>query len=206
MKPSLKSLKLIRSMLTGATGVILLTLVSFLNVSAQQFPASQHNSYRPDFRVRDSSAHSPVRATVYSAIFPGLGQIYNQKYWKAGIVYAGALGLGYFFKVNSDSMKSYQRAVDARFDTSATTIDYRYSWMSDAKVLQERNYYRRNRDMLILGFIGLYALQIIDANVDAHLREFEINKDLSMKLDPDLRYMPGKDNWSVGLGITVRFH
>lgn len=151
------------------------------------------------------SVHSPAKATIYSAIFPGLGQIYNQKYWKVGVLYAGGLAMGYFFKVNTDSLRAYQRAVDVRFDTSSTTIDLRYSWMSDSKVLQERNYYRRNRDMFILGFIGVYALQIIDANVDAHLREFEINKDLALKVDPDIQFLPASGTWSVGLGASLRF-
>lgn len=125
-----------------------------------------------------------------SAIVPGLGQMYNEKYWKTGFIYISAGVLGYMYKFNRDSLKSYQLALEARIDDNPNTVDNKYSFFSDAKVTSERDYYRNNRDRVIIGFVALYALQIIDANVDAHLKEFEINDDLSLKVDPNLYYDP----------------
>jgi len=155
--------------------------------------------------LRDSTMSDPKKATIYSAIIPGLGQLYNEKYLKAGILYLGGFTMAYFLKQNIDSMQAYQKALNARLDTFSATVDTRYAWMTDSKVSQERNYYRRNRDMLILGFIGVYALQIIDANVDAHLKEFEINKDLSMRIDPDIGYSMASRNFSAGLSLRLSF-
>jgi hypothetical protein len=155
--------------------------------------------------LKDSGEHSPRRATVYSALVPGLGQIYNEKYWKVGLLYAAGGTMVYFFKYNQDSMKSYQKALDARVDGLPNTVDLDYPSLSDAKVIQERNYYRRNRDMLILGFIGVYALQILDASVDAHLREFDINDDLSMHIKPIINYDMYNAQIQSGMSIALRF-
>jgi hypothetical protein len=153
--------------------------------------------------LKDSNdVHSPRKAAVMSAIIPGLGQIYNEKYWKVGVIYAGAGFLTYYFKRNIDSLKSYQSAYAARIDTSAATIDTKYTNLSNASVLSNRNFHRRQRDIALLGFFGLYALQIIDANVDAHLREFEINKDLSMKITP---VFSGLVSTSPNIGLNIRF-
>ena len=174
-------------------------------VSLTSDALSSDNHFYFDKGIRDSTMFDPKKATIYSAIVPGLGQLYNEKYWKVGLLYAGGFTMAYFFKLNSDSMNAYQDALDARLDTFASTIDSRYSWMTDSKVTQERNYYRRNRDMLILGFIGVYALQIIDANVDAHLREFELNEELSLKLDPDIQYSMASRSFQAGLSLQLRF-
>jgi hypothetical protein len=148
---------------------------------------SSVNVYRVP--VKDSNeVSSPKRAAIMSAIIPGLGQVYNDKYWKIGIIYAGAFGLGYGLKYNLDSMRRYQRSLSARIDTSAVSQDIWYPSFSDAKVQNERDYYRKNRDLIIIGMVALYALQIIDANVDAHLREFDVNKDLALKVKPSIQY------------------
>lgn len=147
---------------------------------------------------------NPKKATVLSAIIPGLGQIYNEKYWKVGIIYGAGIAMGYGMKFNSDSLKRYQQALNYRIDTSSLTVDNWYPLLSDAKVQGERDYYRKNRDMLIIGFIGLYAIQIIDANVDAHLKEFEINEDLAIKITPDFR-LYGLNQFGTGLSVRLRF-
>jgi hypothetical protein len=146
--------------------------------------------YLPPELKDSGEIHSPKKATIMSAILPGLGQMYNDKYWKTGFIYVSAGVLGYLYKYNRDSLISYQRALEARIDGDDNTTDNKYSFFSDAKVTSERDWYRSNRDRVIVGFIALYALQVIDANVDAHLKEFEINDDLSMNVDPNLYYDP----------------
>lgn len=146
----------------------------------------------------------PRKAAVMSAIIPGLGQLHNEKYWKVGVIYGGVGLLTWYYIRNRDSLNSYQRAYTARIDTSSVTIDNRYSYLSDAAVLSNRNFHRRQRDIAILGFAGLYLLQIIDANVDAHLKEFEVNKDLSLKVKPEFSGLISHDP-TFNLKLTFRF-
>lgn len=146
----------------------------------------------------------PKKTAIYSAVCPGLGQIYNHKIWKAGILYAGFAGITAGFIYNQREYKSYQYAVDLRFDTLATTIDTKYPTLTDGTVQGLRNYHRRNRDICILAYVGLYALNIIDANVDANLQEFKINKDLSLGWQPSLAVLPNQRIRS-GLNFTLTF-
>lgn len=146
----------------------------------------------------------PRKATIYSAVCPGLGQIYNHKAWKAIVVYAGLTGVSYGYFQNRDQYKSYQHAVDLRFDTLSSTVDTKYPDLTDGTVQSLRDYHRRNRDIFILAFFGLYALNIIDANVDAHLQEFSINKDLTLRWQPTLSIgnTTGSSNTGIQLKLT----
>ncbi len=147
----------------------------------------------------------PQKATLLSAVLPGAGQIYNKKYWKAGLVYAGAAGLIYMYKSNIDSMRSYQQAYVQRQDGDSATIDTKYALLTDAAVKSYRDYHRRLKDISILGFFGLYALQIIDANVDAHLYEFKVNEDLSLRWQPEIRPMSMGNTSYHGIKLSIRF-
>ncbi|MBO6516785.1 MAG: hypothetical protein JJ975_09565, partial [Bacteroidia bacterium] len=137
------------------------------------------------------------------AIIPGLGQIYNKKYWKVGLIYAAGFGIGYGIQYNMDSLKNYQKALIAELDEDTSTKNLWYPYLSVDKIRSERNFYRKNRDRLILGAGLLYALQIIDANVDAHLREFEVNKDLAIKPNPG--FMVQNRRVQPTLGFSLRF-
>lgn len=147
---------------------------------------------------------NPRKATIYSAICPGLGQIYNGKIWKAGVIYAGFAGITAGFIYNQREYKSYQQAVNVRFDTLTTTVDTKYPTLTDGTVQSLRNYHRRNRDICILAYVGLYALNMIDANVDANLQEFKINKDLSLSWQPALALTPSGGLRSA-LALTLTF-
>ena len=144
------------------------------------------------------------KATLLSAAIPGAGQIYNKKYWKAAIVYVGTAGLIYMYKTNLDSMRNYQQAYVYRLDDDSTTNVAAYANLTDAAIKNYRDFHRRLKDISILGFFGLYAIQIIDANVDAHLYEFRVNEDLSMKIEPQIwpanRYIPSYQ------GIKLSFY
>ncbi|MEJ6785834.1 MAG: DUF5683 domain-containing protein [Bacteroidia bacterium] len=147
---------------------------------------------------------NPKKATVLALVLPGAGQIYNKKYWKVGIVYAGIGGLVYMFKWNSDSLRHYQAIYTSKIDGDSTTLDPA-PLRSDASIKNDRDFHRRYRDVSIIGFVALYALQAIDANVDAHLKEFRVNKDLSMKVSPDIyAYKPSIGRYS-GLTVSLRF-
>lgn len=126
--------------------------------------------------------HSPKKASIYSAVVPGLGQAYNKKYWKIPLVYA-TLGLSsYYMLSNRDSFKVRQEALINLSDNDTNT---RASWyftnMPLSALKAQRSYYRSNRDYGIIAIAAFYVLNIIDAAVDAHFYEFNIDKPLSMQ-------------------------
>jgi|AntAceMinimDraft_17_1070374.scaffolds.fasta_scaffold00716_14 hypothetical protein len=127
--------------------------------------------------------HSPKKATIMSAVVPGLGQIYNKKYWKAPVIYGGFAILGYFIYTNNDKYQTFRKSYNYRIDGDPLTID-EYSNYTEANLLEIKNYYRKNLELtyIITGF--LYIFNIIDACVDAHLFYFDISDDLSLKIEP----------------------
>jgi len=144
----------------------------------------------------------PKKATVLALSIPGAGQIYNKKYWKAGVVYAGFVGLIYMFKYNTDSLNKYQNIYISKLDTSILDLAPN---RSEASIKSDRDFHRRYRDISLLGFVGLYALQAIDANVDAHLKEFKVNKELSLKLTPEIYSTKHNMGYYNGFTLTMKF-
>jgi len=137
----------------------------------------------------------PKRAMWLAIIFPGGGQIYNRKYWKLPIFYGGFLGCFYAMNWNSTMYHDYAQAYIDIMDDDDNTKSYEsflppsYDVESNRTRLQElfrkkKDYYRRYRDMSMFIMIGVYALSIIDAYVDAELSSFDISRDLSMKVRP----------------------
>ncbi len=128
--------------------------------------------------------HSPKKATLYSAILPGLGQVYNRKYWKVPIVYAGIGVSVYFIQDNIREVNylldNYRNATDDNPNTFNTT-GYNTGTLQDF-ITQHRKW----RDYAYLGLIAVYVLNIIDAQVDAHLFNFDVSKDLSLGVVPSL--------------------
>lgn len=141
---------------------------------------------------------TPRKAVIYSAIFPGLGQIYNRKYWKLPILYGGFVGFTYAITWNNgyyrDYLGGYQDIMDDNpesirwhdmlpFGMDYETVDQK--WFTD--VLQQRkDYYRYYRDLSIIGTVALYLLAIVDSYVDAQLFDFDMSPDLSMRVEPAL--------------------
>lgn len=141
---------------------------------------------------------SPRKAVVYSAIFPGLGQIYNRKYWKLPILYGGFVGFTYAISWNNGYYRDYLGAYQDIMDDDPGTyrwrdmLPYGLDWESVDQewfkgVLQQRkDYYRYYRDLSIIGTVALYLVAIVDAYVDAQLFDFDISPDLSMRVAPAL--------------------
>ncbi len=143
----------------------------------------------------------PRRATMLAAVFPGAGQIYNRKYWKLPILYGGAFTLGYFIKFNNEQ---YVLSRDSYINVKAGLPDHYKGTYSQEQLVQLREYWRRNRDLLIIISGFTYLLNIADAAVDAHLSSFDVSDDLSMKYQPVL-YMAGNQP-VIGLGLAFQFH
>lgn len=122
------------------------------------------------------------RATVMSAILPGLGQAYNKKYWKMPIIYAGMGGFAYMYLNNNEEYIYYRDNLRAIHDgDSSTTNTTNYQ---DWQLQSLKDQYKKNRDLALIGFFAVYLLNIIDANVDGHLHSFDVSDDLSLSMDP----------------------
>lgn len=137
-----------------------------------------------------------------SIALPGLGQAYNKKIWKIPIIYAGFVGLGYFVKINNDDYKTYKNAYKDRLDGDESTVDPYVGIYSDNDLVTLKNYYRRNRDLSIIGIGVLYILNVLDASVDAHLFNFNVSDDLSIMVQPE--YIPGPFA-QTGINLKLRF-
>lgn len=159
----------------------------------------------------------PTRAVWLSALFPGLGQIYNRRYWKLPIVIGAYLGLGYATSWNNGMLTDYTRAYRDIMDTDPSTNSYMdffpptiseddldKTWLTN--VLKSRkNFYRRNRDLCILSMIGVYLVAMVDAYVDASLSHFDITPDLSVDVSPAV-FLDGRNTKpSVGLLWALTF-
>lgn len=143
--------------------------------------------------------HSPHKATFYSAVFPGLGQIYNKKYWKLPIIYGGIGALIYAIDFNSTFYNKYKNAYRdfiirdpgnksyAEFVPVNMTIEdvenLHADWFESA-LDSKKKFYKRYRDMSYFGLVAIYVISMIDASVDAHFKTFDISDDLSMTVEP----------------------
>ncbi len=152
--------------------------------------------------VIKNSGHSPKKATLMSTIVPGLGQAYNKKYWKIPIVYA-ALGTSvYFIFWNQDFYNEYKDAFDIR---EAGGEDKYFGIYTTDNLITLQNYYRNNRDLSIIISILVYGLNILDANIDGHLYDFDVSENISMRIEPTLL---GRDAFNLnrpGLRIALTF-
>ncbi|MDD2412428.1 MAG: DUF5683 domain-containing protein [Bacteroidales bacterium] len=128
--------------------------------------------------------HSPKKAAIYSAVLPGLGQAYNQKYWKIPIVYAGLGGSAYFFYANNKEYQVFRKELQARFLNETENLNPKFANYSESNLVSLKNYYQRNRELSILVAVVVYALNILDASVDAHLFSFDVSDDLSFSIQP----------------------
>ena len=159
----------------------------------------------------------PTRAVWMSALFPGLGQVYNRRYWKLPIIVGGYLGLAYATNWNNTMLSDYTRAYRDLLDNDPDTRSYMDMFSPNVKeedldknwlqnVLRSRkNYFRRNRDLCIIGMVGVYLLAMVDAYVDASLSHFDISPQLSMDVAPVLIRESRDLKPSIGLVWALNF-
>ncbi len=149
-----------------------------------------------------AKTHSVATATWLSVAFPGLGQIYNRKYWKLPIIYA-ALGTTVYFIVENNN--SYRFFLNGFYEIQATPEDDLFLGFYDERQLIElQNIYRKWRDLNII-LAGLtYALNIIDAHVDAHLYHYNIDEDLTLRWNPTLIQGPGYPTMGLSLKLELK--
>lgn len=155
--------------------------------------------------------HSPKIAATRSALLPGLGQIYNKKYWKLPIVY-GALGVTtYIFLDNIKTYKEYRFAYNARYkaalpspNTDSTDyfkLENIYKIIQPESIKAARNKFRQYVDYSVLFYILMWGLNVVDATVDAHLKSFDVSPNLSLSIEPGRSQLAGTSGISLVLHI-----
>ncbi len=175
-----------------------------LLVSGQINPSDSLFLVREDIETIETYSHlDPKKAAIFSAVLPGLGQAYNNQYWKIPIIYGGGLLFGHYINYNHRIYNEFKNAVVAELDGNDATINpYSGRFGSDA-LERNRDAFRRNRDLLIIIAGAFYLLNIVDAHVSAHLHEFDINENLSMKVSPSIQPTP-LFSQAVGLSVSLR--
>ena len=160
----------------------------------------------------------PTRALWLSALCPGLGQVYNRRYWKLPIVVGAFVGLAYGTSWNNRMLNDYTRAYRDAMDNDPDTRSYMnlyppttkesdldMDWLKRA-LKNKKNYYRRYRDICIIGIVGVYALCMIDAYVDASLAHFDISPDLTLEVKPAVMSTDTGFNQSASWGLRCAFN
>ena len=162
--------------------------------------AKSTSNIKPKRQKRDWNTWKPdvKRALWLSIVLPGAGQIYNHKYWKLPIFYGGVVGCVYAMTWNNNMYRDYSQAYMDLVDNNPSTQSYNQFLHLGNKITPEnearyeeifrkrKDRYRRWRDLSVFSLIGVYALSIIDAYVDASLSDFDISKDLSMHIQPTI--------------------
>ena len=143
---------------------------------------------------------APSKAAFYSAIVPGLGQAYNKKYWKIPLVY-GAIGTGVYSYISNNT--KYHRYRDAYISRLSGYSNGDLSNLDNDRLISGQKFYQKNRDLSLLVTVGLYVLNIVDANIDAHLIQFNVNENLSIKPDLLIDELNRKQN--LGVSFTFNF-
>ena len=149
-------------------------------------PESRLSHFQPD----------PIRAMWLALVVPGGGQIYNRKYWKLPIIYGGFVGCAYALRWNNMMYKDYSQAYMDLMDNDPNTQSYnKFLYLRNQIDNSNKEYYqklfknrkdryRKWRDMSVFAMVGVYLISVVDAYVDASLSEFDISRDLSMKVSP----------------------
>jgi hypothetical protein len=148
--------------------------------------------------------HSPKKAALMSTIIPGLGQVYNKKYWKLPIIY-GAYGYATYSLINNHKFyvkyrNAYAQRVDDIEDNETLLPEYK---TEDLRII--KNIYWKDRDLNFLILIGLHALNILDAAVDAHLFYFDISDDLTFNIKPSSQQLSFGRSQAAGITFSLNF-
>ncbi|RZL14720.1 MAG: hypothetical protein EOO96_30485, partial [Pedobacter sp.] len=184
-------------------------LTSSLLANAQQQDSVLRSKLEPTKEVKEikvkektgslfrdtSKLQSPRKAIYRSAIIPGWGQARNGKWWKVPLVYGGFVGIGLYYEFNQRFYKEFLEESQYRKgrvpNSNTPTFLYpQYAFVTnDQQIYSAKDFYRRNRDLAIIGFLAFYSLNLIDAYIDARLATFDVGDNLTFKVQPSL-YAP----------------
>lgn len=177
-------------------GLVFMTQINMLGLG-------QSDTLRSDTKqTEEPKVHDPITAAILSARLPGLGQVYNRKYWKVPIVYVGLAASIYFVDFNTGYYQTYKDAYLLRVDGDSTTIDD-FPFYTESNIKDLMDYYHRNLELSYIATGVVYLLNILDATVDAHLFDFDIKDDLSMRLEPSLIAMQSQTYPGLSLKFSI---
>lgn len=192
--------------------LVLFAMVTVLTASAQDSVAvSSGDSLiiegRDTLMLQSyATRYDPRKALLYAAIVPGLGQIYNKKYWKLPLVYGGMIAIGYAINLYQDGYTEYKAKLYFNLENGCASDDCIYPGDSYSTANYRRivDQYKRERDFMIILMGGVYLLQMIDAHVDAHLKEFDLNPKLQLSVRPTVEQndLIGRQS---GISLVLKF-
>ena len=159
---------------------------------------SQENELRFD----DLDPTAPSKAAFYSAVIPGLGQGFNKKYWKIPIVYAAIGSSAYLYDFNNKKYWDYRNAYKSR-KAGYKNDPYQNLILDDDRLLDGADFHKKNRDLSMVFIVGFYILNILDANIDAHLKQYNVNESLTIKpyINNDIEFY----EQSIGISLNLNF-
>jgi len=170
-------------------------------VDRQTYPVKKKTSQTDSLSLKK---HNPKTAS-WLAIIPGAGQIYNKKYWKLPIVYAGLGTTSFLIYYYADLTSTYRKEYVARVNGQTEKLNPKLANYSEANILELRNYYRRNMEICVAACTIVYLLSILDACVDAHLYYYDISENLSLGVKPKIEYNPINGATTPSMGLIVKF-
>jgi len=154
-------------------------------------------------KLDPSKVKDPTRAALLSAILPGAGQVYNEKIWKVPIIYGGIITNVYFLDFNNRRYQIFRDALQITRDPTDTRRNP-FPNLNDDAIIRNVNYWRRNRDLNYMIFGIIYAINIVDSLVDAHLSGFDVSDDLSLDIRPAYENLYAGSSL-IGLSVKLKF-
>ena len=141
---------------------------------------------------------------IFSLCVPGLGQVYNKKYWKIPIIYAGLGATYYMFASNNKPYRNYKQAYINKTDTAASTVDT-YPTYTATQLQELQDYHRKYRDLSVIMTALMYTINVVDAYVDAHLMHFDVSNDLSLHIAPAINFYSVQRKPLAGVTFALTF-
>ena len=185
--------------------------------------ALENDSIRTDSLMMEEEGHvmtfnpDPTRAVWMSALFPGLGQVYNRRYWKLPIVVGGFMGISYALTWNNKMYSDYTHGYRDIMDNDPATKSYMEFFPSFVKeedldtewlkkvLKSKKDYYRKNKELSVICMVGMYLLCMVDAYVDASLSHFDISPNISMDVAPTIMDTSKTGSPSIGVQWAISF-
>lgn len=194
---------LAQSLFLGAFCSCFILASSYYSIA--QSPDSVKQTKDLDTLALKKKKHSPALATVLSSVCPGAGQIYNRKYWKLPIVWGGMGAFGYLFFSQNTKYQDYKKSLIARLDDDPLTVDTKYTQYTDAQIKQLKENTGYNRDLMAVLAGLFYVLNIVDANVDGHLYDFDVSDNLSLKIQPATLPLSNSYGYAPAVSVSLNF-
>jgi hypothetical protein len=154
-------------------------------------------------KLDPSKIKDPTRAALLSAILPGAGQVYNEKIWKVPIIYGGIITNVYFLDFNNRRYVLFRDALEITRNPADTRRNP-FPNLNEDGIIRNVNYWRRNRDLNYMIFGVIYAINIVDSLVDAHLSGFDVSDDLSLDIRPAYENLYAGSSL-IGLSVKLKF-